>query len=160
MAEKLYVWADLIKSPLRVSLDHTWVSSYKPNDSAPSPRKGDYWYCWGKARDHAILLREGVGGGDFARTIATPHDKNANAGIEYRKDGVCHQIANRLLRFSFDENYQPVTVKGAKGSVLSNGMYGTYGDKNQLTRSQKDRVKAWEDVVRKYEKHMSGDGDE
>lgn len=157
MEKKLYVWADLKKGPIPLPLEHTWVSSYDHNDPSPTPNKGDYWYCWGEAHDHAFLLREGVGGGDFARCIAKPHDKKANAGIVYREDGVCHQIANRLLRFSFDENNQPVTVKGAMGYQLSKGMYGTYGEKKQRTKSQRDRLGEWEEAVRKYEKLIKDD---
>lgn len=159
MTEKLYVWTDLIKAPFSVPADHTWVSTYEPNDSNPVPSNGDYWYCNGDARDHARLLKVGIGGADFARSIASPHDKTAKAGIEYKYDGVCHQIANRLLRFCID-NDEPITVEGAKGYFLSRGMYGIYGEKQLLTKAQRDRFQKWEDSVRDYEKNNSGDYDE
>jgi hypothetical protein len=157
MKNKLYVWSDTVDSIPPLPLDHTWVSSYKPNDSSPTVDKGNYWYCWGDARDSAMLLGEGYGGEDFARNIAKPHDKKANVGIVYLKDGVCHQMANRLLRFSFDSNNEVVTVKGAKGYHMSKGMYGTYGEKRQRTQLQKERIKEWEDAVSSYQLHMSND---
>jgi hypothetical protein len=152
MSQKLYVWADFVNSPVPLPLDHTWVSSYQPNENPPDASKGDYWYCWGDARNNAILLREGNGGIEFARNIAVPHNKNENVGIKYKIDGVCHQMANRILRFSLDGSGRPITVEGAKGYELSKAMYGIYGEKNSRTKEQKERLRKWEDAVVSYQK--------
>jgi len=154
MSEKLYAWADTIISLISDNLpaEHTWVSSFEPNDSDPSRDKGDYWYCHGDARENAILLQVGIGGLDFARSIGISHDRNDCAGIEYKKDGVCHQIANRLLRFSINKDGKTSTVKDAKGYTLSVGMFGKYGDKRlaKITKSRRKRVEKWEKSVNQY----------
>ncbi|MGL6239852.1 hypothetical protein [Aeromonas dhakensis] len=149
----LYAWAD--KTNLGVG-DHTWVSTYSPANGRPDTEKGDYWYCWGDIHNNAICLGAGVGGASFAKSIALPHDKKADAGILYAKDGVCHQIANRLLRFSFDKNGNPITVKGAKGYQLTKAMYGEYGEKAR-TDSQIKRYAHWENNVNNYKKETKND---
>ena len=154
MNEKLYAWADTVISFISDNLpaEHTWVTSFKPNDINPTPAHGDYWYCHGDTRESATLIQVGTGGMDFARTIGVSHDRNDCAGIVYAKDGVCHQIANRLLRFSTNEDSKTATVKKAKGYVLSVGMYGKYGDKRlaKISKARRERVANWEYTVEQY----------
>lgn len=127
MENRMYSWRDTTSAGIG---DHTWVTTYQPGHGVPNPSMGDYWYCWGVPRSTAKLLSQGTGGADFARKIANPHDSTANVGMTYGKDGVCHQMANRLLRFCLDENGKPVTVEGAIGYQLTVGMYGKYADKS------------------------------
>ena len=112
MSDRLYAWADT--THIRFG-EHTWVTTYAPGTGNPDPDKGHYWYCWGDPHVRSRALGVGTGGSEFARMIARPHDPKADVGLRYWYDGLCHQMANRLLRFTFDDNGNPLTVKDAKG---------------------------------------------
>lgn len=71
--------------------------------------------------------------------LAPCFDRQATARIEYLVDGVCHQIANRLLYFSLDLNGDRMTVSGAKFYNLSVMLYGTYG------------LSEWDEVIEEWE---------
>lgn len=143
MDDRMYSWRDT--TTLGVG-DHTWVTTYQPGHGAPDPSQGDYWYCWGVPHATAIPVSEGSGGADFARKIAAPHDPKADVGMKYGSDGVCHQMANRLLRFCKDANGDPITVAGSIGYQLTVGMYGKYADKSP----QKQCTIRWNEWVQKY----------
>lgn len=149
MNNKLFAWVDLTKFLVG---DHTWVSTYEPASGQPNPILGDYWYCWGSPHNNAQLIGVGIGGVDFAKSIAEPHDPADNVGVEYFHDGVCHQMANRLLRFSLDENKQPVKVTAAKGYRLSKIAYGEYG--GELNRRNRGCWEKWSKVVSDYQNSL------
>lgn len=165
MSEGLYVWGDKInvgpnvikavlnKIKVASNLEHTWVTTYTPGSGDPEPKKGDYWYCWGDPHNESRLLEFGNGGIEFAKMLAKSHDPKENVGLEYRRDGLCHQMANRLLRFAFNNNGRPITVEGAKGYQLTVGMYGEYGGKWIL--SKPDCVIKWNQIVSKYLQQMA-----
>lgn len=76
------------------------------------------WKCWG-GDSGGKALRQGIGSTKRADAIAEPDEK---AGITcYLINGVCHQAANRILSPS------RITVKGARGYVVSEALFGTYG---------------------------------
>ena len=150
MVDRLYAWADT--THLGVG-DHTWVTSYAPGSGTPNPATGDYWYCWGDSHERSRELGIGYGGRDFANLIARSHDPHDGVGLKYRYDGLCHQMANRLLRFSLDGNGKPLKVSGAKGYQISVGMYGEYGGK--WIRSSPECIAKWEAVVSEYEERQS-----
>lgn len=145
MADNLYAWADTTHVGVG---EHTWVTSYAPGDGVPDPAMGDYWYCWGDPHERCRELGMGNGGREFANLLARPHDPQDGVGLRYKYDGLCHQMANRLLRFSYDEMGQPVRVSDAKGYQLSVGMYGEYGGKFVL--SSPDCLAKWEKIVSEY----------
>lgn len=149
MNKKLYIWGDKVKGI--TPADHTWVTSYQPGTGEPDPKLGDYWYCHGVTRNEAKLINEGTGGVDFANMISKPNDKNDTVGIDYLIGGVCHQIANRLTRFSFDDDNQPITAQGAIGYNISVAMYGKYGEKVKI-RSQQKNYLHWMSQVEAYQK--------
>ncbi|MFZ6873242.1 hypothetical protein ACO0LF_14405 [Undibacterium sp. Di27W] len=149
---QMYAWANTVQALINFGSEHTWVTTYDPGTGSPNETLGHYWYCWGKERTHARNLVIGKGGVDFALKIAKPNKKDESVGIEYGIDGVCHQMANRLLRFSLDENNMPVTVHQAKGYLLSKMMYGEYGG------SKDEKVLAkWNTLVSNYQKSIDGD---
>ncbi|MCB9450934.1 MAG: hypothetical protein H6672_05810 [Anaerolineaceae bacterium] len=94
--------------------DHTYVKT---------PTKT--WPCLGGSSGGRALgsgsasLAQGTCTGDPIRTtfMGIP----SAAGVVYGVNGVCHQIANRVLYYS------GATVKGAKGYVETQLTYGTYG---------------------------------
>lgn len=138
----MYAWGDWAQIPLG---DHTWVTTYEPGAGEPNPSKGYYWPCYGDPRSKATQLTKGSGGVNFARAIAKPFDKEATAGIRYLKDGVCHQIANRLLRFSLDDKGNPITVSSAKGYRMSVKVWGVYGER-KYTNCKNE----WDQLVNDY----------
>lgn len=125
--------------------DHTWVTNYSATPSCPNPVP-DYWYstgsCHPSGNDHApqLLAREPANI-SMAECIARPNITTFDPGpptarIVYGIDGVCHQIANRILAAT--PNAQPVTVKGAHGYTISRFVYGTYGTMRQWQQLQHD----------------------
>lgn len=148
MKQKMYAWSDTAYVPIG---DHTWVTTYIPGEGHPDVNKGDYWYCKGTPHTRARMLAFGIGGVDFASKIAAPHDPDDTVGIRYLSDGVCHQMSNRLLKFCFDNDGNPVTVKDAVGYELTTGMYGEYGGKGLTNKKRACRIK-WESVVSEYKK--------
>jgi hypothetical protein len=146
--EYIYAWADSIKAPFGEInlLSHTWVTTYSPGNGEPDLSKGHYWYCWGVPHNNAEEVAKGQGGIDFACRIAVPNDRKADVGIRWGKDGFCHQMANRLLRFSTDNKGNPVTVSKAKGYMITHAAHGVYGGKHTPECQEK-----WDSIVKAYE---------
>jgi len=121
----LYAWAH----PLSAwrSADHTWVTTFPAPAACPPPK--DYWYCWGicystGSGTGARLLRSGPGVLGVASCICAPNDHKAHGGITfYGIEGVCHQLANRVLYASTPKQ----TVAGAHLYGLSVFVFGPYG---------------------------------
>lgn len=158
MSNKLYAWANQIKllqliDPHNIlkGVEHTWVTDYSPGDGYPDPEKGCYWYCHGDYHNKCRPIAVGEGGIDFAHHIAVPNNENEYVGIEYGEDGLCHQMANRLLRFSFNKEGEPVTVKGAKGYKVSRITYGVYGGEPIWEEGPTDCLIKWENAVSDYQ---------
>lgn len=149
--DKLYAYADTTKAGVG---DHTWVTTYTPGTGDPDISKGEYWYCYGESRNRARQIVQGDGGVEFARTIASPHDPDECVGLEYGKTGVCHQMANRLLRFSRDHSGKPVTVSTAVGYQLSVAAYGVYGGRG-FRREAAECRKQWDKWVSDYASGMA-----
>ncbi|MFL6198038.1 MAG: hypothetical protein ACJ76J_02575 [Thermoanaerobaculia bacterium] len=124
----LYAWANPLS--LWQGADHTWITNYpSPFQCPPTP---DYWYCWGICHPAgpgttARPLGSAQGDISFASCICTPNDPNAHGGIDrYGIEGVCHQLANRVL-YATSPYGTPLTVKGAHKYWLSHLLFGTYG---------------------------------
>ncbi len=122
---KLYFWAN----PLTgfQGADHTWVTTYLDPSACPPPP--DYWYCWGVCHPTgpgttARALGSSAGNLAMAKCICSPNNPHAHGGIHlYGIDGVCHQVANRILY-----SCSPVqTVRGAHMYWMSHFLFGTYG---------------------------------
>jgi hypothetical protein len=76
------------------------------------------WSCWGGSQGGAVL-RQSTGSTQRADSIAQPNER---AGVTcYLINGVCHQAANRILLPA------GITVNGARGYQVSQGMFGPYG---------------------------------
>lgn len=89
--------------------DHTYVE-------CGTGRRG--WKCFG-GKSGGKLIRRANGSTRRANAIAT---KDEDGGLKcYGINGVCHQAANRIL---FPAS---MTVEGARGYGVSQGMFGTYG---------------------------------
>lgn len=88
--------------------DHTYVVS--------SP-DGLRWGCHGRSAGGS-LLRSRIGSSTIASCLARP---NGLADIRYALDGVCHQIANRILVPA------GITVQGCGGYNASVAFWGEYG---------------------------------
>lgn len=137
----LYSWAN----PLSVAgagldfADHTWVTSFDgPFTCPPHP---EYWYSWGSchgtgAGTTARDLGRGPADLRVARCICQPDLEDfhptagnpAHGGIDlYGIQGVCHQLANRILYATSAAGMPPATVKKAHGYWFSRFLYGTYG---------------------------------
>jgi hypothetical protein len=147
MDDMLYAWADTTHVGVG---DHTWVTTYSPGSGNSDPSKGDYWYCWGDPHSSSRELAAGSGGCEFARHVAKPHDRTENVGIRYARDGLCHQMANRLLRFASADGKEGLKVFDASGYQLSVAMFGEYGGKS--ITSSKECAEKWEKTVAEYEK--------
>jgi hypothetical protein len=79
---------------------------------------GKAWSCWG-GKSGGSLLRSGSGSTARADAIA---ERSERAGITtYMVDGVSHQAANRIAIGA------GITVRGARGSGLSEAIFGVYG---------------------------------
>ena len=90
--------------------DHTYVIS----------SAGHVWPCAGRsAGGNAIVA--GVGNVDQADCLAL---SNHTAGIRYGIDGVCHQMANRIL---FPSRGMVTQARGFRVSAFSYGVYGKSG---------------------------------
>ena len=122
----LYAWANPLSG--WHGADHTWVTSYP----APfrCPPNADYWYCWGTCHPTgpgttARALGSQAGDLAFAKCICAPNDASAHGGIElYGIQGVCHQLANRIL---YATGPAPLIVSNARMYWLSHALFGTYG---------------------------------
>lgn len=87
--------------------DHTYVTS----------SAGHVWPCWGRSAGGSQIC-SGVGNTDQAACLAQP---NFDAGINYGKTGVCHQMANRIL---FPARQMVSAAKGYRASIFVFGVYG------------------------------------
>ncbi|QQX82205.1 hypothetical protein JK628_10570 [Shewanella sp. KX20019] len=147
MKNKLCAWGNTTKLGAG---DHTWVTTYTDGTGEPDTHLGDYWYCWGVSHSAASILGKSDIGADFARQIATPNDPEENVGIKYLVDGLCHQMANRLLRFTYDKSTgKRIKVSNASGYQLSKAMYGEYGG-SSFTTDGKKRLQQWKTMVMQY----------
>lgn len=132
---RLYSFANPLPGPLKFA-DHTWVTDYPERPSCPKP-DANYWYSTGDCHPDASdnpprPLSSAKADIGIARCIATPNDEGFNwtatAHIVYGIDGVCHQIANRILTATGGAGRTPITVEGANGYRISRFFYGLYGD--------------------------------
>ncbi|NIY85452.1 hypothetical protein [Vibrio hepatarius] len=147
MNDKLFAWGNTTKIG---AFDHTWVTTYSKGQGVPDKSLGDYWYCWGDPHFKATLFGESESGGDFARIVAKPNDPQESVNIKYGFDGVCHQMANRLLMFTKSKaTGKPIVVSDASGYQLSKAMYGVYGG-SKKTKGARERLEAWESKVDSY----------
>jgi len=162
----LFAWADEIKAipeELRwLPAEHTWVTTYKPVTACPpSAEDGDYWYCWGECHTTppgsgtTRFLCSGLGDIEFARSIARPNDPLENVGLRYGIDGVCHQMANRILYATGGDHRETLTVEGAQGYNLSVTLYGVYGGKRNRTVRQK-----WERTTQEWKRRKRDQQDD
>ena len=152
----LYSWAN----PLSVGgtgldfADHTWVTSFDaPSTCPPHP---EYWYSWGSCHGTGgeTAARDlGRGPADLrvARCICQPDIEDfhptggnpAHGGIDlYGIQGVCHQLANRILYATAAAGTPPATVKKAHGYWFSRFLYGTYGANGNEWEARKLRCSA------------------
>ncbi len=151
----LYAWANPLSG--FQGADHTWVTTYPdPFNCPPGP---DYWYCWGDCHPTGpgtTARPLGSAGADLnmAKCICAPNDPNAHGGINlYGIEGVCHQLANRVL-YATSPNGTPLTVNGAHLYWLSHFLFGTYGTTHADWAARKLRCGASTMAV------MSGGGGE
>lgn len=152
----LYSWAN----PLSVAgtaldfADHTWVTSFDaPSTCPPHP---EYWYSWGSchgtgAGTTARDLGRGPADLRVARCICLPDVEDfhptagnpAHGGIDlYGIQGVCHQLANRILYATSAAGTPPATVKKAHGYWFSRFLYGTYGANGNEWEARKVKCSA------------------
>lgn len=147
--DKLYAWGNTTKIGM---YDHTWVTTYPKGQGNPIVTLGDYWYCWGDPHSNATLFGESDVGGEFARYVAKPNDPEESVNIKYMIDGVCHQMANRLLMFTVNKSTgKPIVVSQASGYQLSKAMWGVYGGNKNTLEGQK-RLQLWEHKVNSFKK--------
>jgi len=152
----LYSWANPL-SVVEIGLDfadHTWVTSFdSPSTCPPHP---EYWYSWGSchgtgggttARD----LTRGSADLRVARCICQPDVEDfhptagnlSHGGIDlYGIQGVCHQLANRILWATSAGGAPPATVDEAHGYGFSRFLYGTYGANANEWEARKARCTA------------------
>ena len=84
--------------------------------------------------------------------MAKPNEPQESVNIKYGVDGVCHQMANRLLMFTKSKTTgKPLVVSKASGYQLSKAMYGVYGG-SKKTKDRKERLEVWESKVNSYHK--------
>jgi hypothetical protein len=126
--------------------DHTWVTSYdnrkvRHYDIADVIKAGDdFWYCWGDFHWSAGtdgtpdgLIESGGANLALAQCVVT-QNKETSTNVDaqgtvfrYRKDGVCHQLANQVLYATASATSPALTVAKAWGYWLSAGRWNTYG---------------------------------
>ena len=151
MSDQLFAWGNTTK--LGVG-DHTWVTSSSDGTAKPTDGNVEYWYCWGVHHSSAEQLGMSTSGASFARKVAKPNDPSEDVGIKYGIDGLCHQMANRLLRFTNDDDTgKPIKVSRASGYQLSIAMYGEYGG-TKLTPAGKLRLRKWERIVDNFQRQL------
>ncbi|MBI5129795.1 MAG: hypothetical protein HZA66_10155 [Rhodopseudomonas palustris] len=141
----LYAWA-IPAWESESPVDHTWVTSYDnrihayPTITEVVAANQFLWYCWGSfhAAGGTPANRSGALGqqsGDLtvAQCLVRPNVDSrtipaARGTIyQYGVDGVCHQLANQALYATGIGASAPLTVHNARGYLLSNFIYGTYG---------------------------------
>ncbi|WP_316229472.1 hypothetical protein [Bradyrhizobium sp. SZCCHNR1070] len=127
-------------------VDHTWVTTY---DNRTSVYQTDadviaagqfYWYCWGSFHPTGGTPVNPTGflgsqGGNLAfaqcLVLANADSRTTPAArgtiFVYGVDGVCHQLANQVLYATGSATTSALTVRGARGYMVSTFLYGTYG---------------------------------
>ena len=93
--------------------EHTYVTS----------SCGLLWGCYGRSAG-GRPLSTGTGSSIIAHCLSQP---NSQAGLRYGRDGVCHQMANRILHPAGQ-----ITVAGCNGYNISTFRYGVYGRGNWI----------------------------
>ncbi|MEM8671200.1 MAG: hypothetical protein AAGG48_27000 [Planctomycetota bacterium] len=109
---EFFVWkrpVDVFNANHRIAF-HTWVTTYRSvRVSPPDPADGAYWYCMGGSYitdplpTNVALIHRAHGDLDVAKCLSEPNKPRRFAigeedtGVRYGIDGVCHQIANRVL---------------------------------------------------------------
>ena len=141
----LFAWTVPAYNP-NSPVDHTWITSYD-NRVHPYPVIADvvaagqyFWYCWGSFHptggtpvDPTGYIGQQAGDLALAKCLVLPNaDSNSVAAARgtifvYGVDGVCHQLANQVLYSTAGGGISPLTVRKARGYILSNFIYGTYG---------------------------------
>jgi hypothetical protein len=104
------------KIPMFISsLDHTYVKKTQPELCDPF-----FFPCCGRSAGGTELFSENCMQGPFNSLV---YEVGLNMGIRYGFQGVCHQIANRVLY------YTTRTLYGCDvgGYGASSFVYGTYG---------------------------------
>lgn len=135
----LFAWANPVAGAGKLA-DHTWVTSFpEPFACVLGGPPHHYWYCWGDCHPAgpgttARALGNASGALAVARCIGEPDRKDNRpfsptvAGINfYGVDGVCHQVANRILFATSGPGTDPLTVHGAHGYEVSVFAFGSYG---------------------------------
>jgi hypothetical protein len=141
----LYAWA-VPAFTANSPVDHTWVTTY---DNRVTPYGNieevgaageSCWYCWGSFHAAGGTPNDPTGfmgqqSGDRAlaqclvqanadsQTVPAARDSIFTYGV----DGVCHQLANKILYSTGDENIEPLGVKRARGYMASVFIYDKYG---------------------------------
>jgi hypothetical protein len=151
MEDSLYVWADTTNLGAG---DHTWVTTYKPGHGLPDRSQSGYWYCWGDPHADARLLGRSDIGAHFAHWVAEAFNPKDDVGLKYLRDGVCHQMANRLLRFTDNGAGQPIMADDATGYEVTLACYGEYGGKTRF--SPPSVARDWELLVTRYIEEHGG----
>ncbi len=141
----LYAWvvpAWFTESPV----DHTWVTTYDnrvkvyATDQQVAAAGESYWYCWGSFQatggtpnNNTAFLGQQNGDLALANCLVAPNADSQTVPaargtiFTYGVDGVCHQLANQVLYATGVGAAAPLTVKGARGYMVSTFLYGTYG---------------------------------
>jgi hypothetical protein len=148
----LFAWANPVFGGLA---DHTWVTNYAAPFSCDhrGPRK-HFWYCWGDCHPAgpgttARALGSAPGDLILAQCIAAPNSTGKTSGNpalggidHYMFDGVCHQVANRVLYATTGDNTRPLTVELADGYADSVFAYGEYGGTDEEWEARRRRCHA------------------
>ena len=131
----LYAWVRPLESDPKA--DHTWITSYPAEKAKTYPdvdavRKAgeSYWYCAGGycATGASNTYADGMisvapRNDEAARAVMPPNDPQAQV-LQYGIQGICHQIANRVLASA---GRAAATVELARRYWISNFAWGTYG---------------------------------
>lgn len=106
--------------------DHTWV--YTADGFCCACPDNDARGCSDDDRRNGHIICQGDGNVGNGRCMAGSEDKflllPIQCGVVYAINGVCHQMANRILLATGNRD---VNVKNAAGAVLSYFNYGTWG---------------------------------
>ena len=140
--QKTQVWAAPATTPLGSPGDHTWITMADSNCWRVLGGRDGY-YCensrWHSVDDPHVyfppegrLLKSTISGEPDKMNCMGGAEKSflgipRYAGVVYGLNGVCHQMANRLL-LSADK----LTVSGAVGYTLSHAQFGTYGTRGSI----------------------------
>lgn len=114
-------------------LDHTYVLS----------NCGHVWRCNGRSEGGEAIC-EGTCDANFANCLATP---DGNAGVRYGINGVCHQMANRIL---FAGGALVSKAKGYRSSVF---VWGTFGRTHPLGTLYSPLANPWSELTDCKDRH-------